>query len=198
MSGTVDRVSDLVHWRDVRLSGLAFGAGLVFFVAVGAFGWSSLGTVCLLLSLHLLARLAYYNTVGVRPEAPAEWLSEAEVATHLQVATARLNEAARLAFALACCHDNLLTVQWAVALGAVALACRVVGTTGFLFLLFAAAFSLPKAYELKKAECDAAMAAVRKTAAEACGKAIACVPSIPKAADLAGKSSEAEAEKKKL
>ena len=41
-------VLDLVYWKDPKVSGLAFFAGLVAFFILGVWEWSSLGLVCLI------------------------------------------------------------------------------------------------------------------------------------------------------
>lgn len=190
-------VVDLCMWKDVTISGAAVAVSLLFFSVVGLLGWSSLGSACLLMSLHLIARLAYYNTVGVRPAAPAEFFSEAEVQSHLTAITAFANSAAGTCFYLACAHDAGLTLKWAGGLLVVAFVCRLVGTTGFFFLCFVGAFSIPKVYELKQPEIDAALAAAQAKVQEGVRLAIAKMPpmpSIPKAADLKA----GETEKKKL
>lgn len=194
MSTTMSQTIDLVYYKDAKASGLTIGAGLAFFFAVGVLCWSSLGTVCMLVSLHLITRLVYYNTVGERPTAPEVWFSEAEIQEHLTSLTARANALAQTAFALSCCKDNALTLQWAGGLLLLSLLCRVLGTTGLFFLLFVAAFSLPKVYELKQPEVDAAYAAARVKVLEVYKTGMSKVPSIPKAADL----KEKESEKKKL
>ena len=188
------KVHDLVMWVDVKASGLALAIGLTFFFLVGAWGWSSLGVVCMCLTGHLAVRFAYYNTVGVRPDVPAEWLSEQEIQEHLKSITARANAIARTAFALTTSADNQLTVQWMGGLGLVALMCRLIGTTGLCFLIFVAAFSLPKVFELKKKEIEAGVQMVQVKALEASTAARKAVGSITKGA--APKSDEAE--KKKL
>ena len=47
-----------------------------------------------------------------------------------------------------------------------ALASRLFGSTGLLFLIYLAAFTLPKGYQLKKAEVDALAAVVQKKSEE--------------------------------
>ena len=70
---------DLLHWRDPKKSGIALSAGLAFFFTIAILGYSSLGTVCLLAALHLIARLVYFSTIGVRSTLPDEWISEDEM-----------------------------------------------------------------------------------------------------------------------
>ena len=193
MSSTLGMTVDILYYKDVKMSAMALGCGLAFFIAVGVLGWSSLGTACMLLSLHLITRLVYYNFVGARPTAPEEWFSEAEVQAHLTTITAKANALAKAAFALACGDDNMLTLQCVGGLLGVSMLCRTVGTTGFFFLIFASCFSLPKLYELKQPEVDAAIDTVRVKALEVYKAGMSKVPSIPKAADL-----KDEADKKKL
>ena len=186
------KVHDLVNWVDVKASGLALAIGLTFFFLVGVWGWSSLGVVCMCLAGHLAVRFAYYNTVGVRPEVPSEWFSEKEIQEHIKSITARANAVARTAFALTTSADNQLTAQWMGGLALMALMCRMVGTTGLCFLLFVAAFSLPKVFELKKKEIEAGMQMVQGKALEASAAARKAVGNITKGAK------GGEAEKKKI
>ena len=53
---------------------------------------------------------------------------------------------------VSCGEASPAVLKTGAALFAIALVSRVVGTTGFFFLLFVAAFSLPKGYELKQKE----------------------------------------------
>jgi hypothetical protein len=193
---------DLVYWQDPKASAFALAAGLACFFIVGVLGWSVLGLACVVNAGHMALRLVYYNTVGKRPEPPAEWISEAEVQKHAASLTKHANAVARNMFALVHGADAALTAQWIAALGFVAFLARIFGTTGLLFLLFVAAFSVPRAYELKRGEADAAIAwlhakalEVHCKAAELCKGALAKVPTIPAASDLA-KSDQTE--KKKL
>ena len=188
-------IRDLVYWVDPKASGAVLACGLVAFFVVGGLGWSSLGSACMLLSLMLLARLVYYSTVGTRPQTPETFFAEEEVQAYLTTATASANSAARAAYALATAEDPAFTLQCAAGLAAVAYVCRLVGTTGLFFLCFVAAFSLPKVYELKQAEADAAFEMLRAKVTEGYQAALARMPSIPKAAGL--KAAD-EAEKKKL
>merc|ERR1712070_453440 len=126
------RALDIVYWRDVQTAALLAGTGAVFFFTVGVLGWSSLGTASIAVAAHTFARLVYYNTVGVRPTPPAEWISEEEMHEKVASFTEAANLAAHTLFALACGVDPVITMQWIGGLVAVGILCRLLGTTGFL------------------------------------------------------------------
>mmetsp|Transcript_11357 Transcript_11357/g.35026 ORF Transcript_11357/g.35026 Transcript_11357/m.35026 type:complete len:92 (+) Transcript_11357:572-847(+) len=54
--------------------------------------------------------------------------------------------------------DTALALKWMAGLYALALASRMLGSTGLFFVVFLCAFTLPKGYEQKRDEVDAAMA----------------------------------------
>ena len=123
-------------------------------------------------SLTLLARVAYFkgtkalasaNLIKPQPEPVLldTWLSEEEVQPYLSWLTQRLNALIASVVKLSYGEDLRQCGQTIGALVLVAYACRLVGTTGFCFLLFSAAFSLPRGYELKKPEVDAACVVAR-------------------------------------
>jgi len=191
------RAVDLVYWKDAKSSGLALCVGLVAFYVVGVMGWSSLGTACLVLAGHLALRLAYYNLMAPRPSMPADWISEAEVQEQVAAITKTINAAAKAAFALTCGANPALTTQWIGGLAAVALLCRLLTTTGLLFSLFVAAFAVPRTYEAKQAEIDAALVVASTKARELRDVAFVAVKEkVAKAFPSTVKSPEAE--KKKL
>jgi len=186
------RTTDVLLWREPKTSALLLLSGTVFFFFVGVLAYSSLGLLCLLCALHLGTRLAWYNTVGSRPAPPTDLFSEADIQAHVAVLTERANTVAIMGHALLTASDSALTLQCVGGLMGISLLCRFFGTTGFFFLLFVAAFTLPRAYEAKKSQVDAALAAARQQMSEAYRKAAAAIPSIPRADQLS------QADKKKL
>ena len=69
-----------------------------------------------------------------------------------------------------------IVLKWMAGLYALSLGGKLFGSTGVLFLAFALVMSVPKAYELKQREVDAALAVVRAGALDLWGQLIACVP----------------------
>ena len=155
---------------------------------------------------HLVLRLAWYHAVQPlavkaqlmkatpRPTTPEQWLSEEEVQRHLSALTATLNGLLRTLFSLSYCDDPALTLKCAGGLMGLAWLSRLLGTVGLFFVAFVGTLGLPKAYELKQPEVDAALATAKGKATELYTQVKAKVPSIPKATDL----KSAEDEKKKL
>jgi hypothetical protein len=128
--------------------------------------------------LHLIARFTWYQGVTKvlvaadlakekpRPVAPKSWLSEDEVQRHLTTVTAYLNAVLHTFFSLTYCDDPTLTLRAVGGLLGVAFLCRILGSAGFLFLLFLGAFAIPKFYQLKQPEVDAALEAASKHASK--------------------------------
>jgi hypothetical protein len=153
----------------------------------------------------LLVRLVFFKVTNAlaaanviqplpSPVLPDQWLTEAEVLPYLAWGTDKLSYG----------EDVQLSGQWISALLLVAYICRLVGTTGFCFVIFACAFSLPRGYELKKPEVDAAYGVAKghaerlRQSGEA--KAQSAIEYVRQLSTKAapGKAKEAEEEKKKL
>jgi len=206
-------VNDLVLWKEPTQSLLAVGVGTFYYIAIGFYGWSTLSFVCLMLAMTLLVRLIFFKgrqfladakliAPVSPPVAPEAWLSEAEVQSHLTTITAHMNRAISACFSLSFGDDLKLTFTWIFALVSVSWLCQLLSPTGLSFLLFAAAFTAPKFYQLKQPEVDAAVELASARAAALCSQAelaaraaIAKLPKIPSAHDL---KEAQEEEKKKL
>lgn len=159
---------DVIYWKKPVHTALFLAIGLAYFFAVGFLGWSSLGFISAAFAVTLLVRLVFFKLLQPAlaaanvlqppppPVLPDQWLREEEVLPYLAWMTERLNALITSAVKLSYGEDVSLTGQWIASLLLVAYTCRLLGTTGFCFLLFASAFSLPRGYELKKPEVDAA------------------------------------------
>ena len=171
--------------------------------------------ICLLpCRLILLVRLVFFtgskalaNAKLIQPRpapvVPTEWLSEAEVQPHLAAVTAALNALVCGAIKLSYGEDWRLCLQVIGALVVLSYACELIGVTGLAFLAFLLAFSLPKGYEARQPEVDAAVARAWSKAEELKQKGEAKVKlameyvRIPSANDLQQGGKEEE-DKKKL
>ena len=167
-------------------------------------------------ALQPLAVKAQLIKATPHPTAPAQWLSEEEVQRHVGALTATLNSLLETLFSLSYCADPALTLKCAGGLLGLAWLSRLLGTVGVCFLAFVGTLGLPKAYELKQPEADAALAKAAAKLDEAKAAAAVQGKKAKKLAseqlnkmgsslkDLTGKtgkakaSSAAQAEKKKL
>jgi len=192
--------SDLVSWRDEKLSAAVLGTGLLAFYicsymsAIAFFSYS--------IALLLLVRLVYYSVhrylvhaklavASPPPVIPSEWLTEAEMMGYVQAITTTVNSFVRLVFSLLYMESTELGLKCIVAFGITGYIARQLGTSLlFLCLVFVGAFTLPKAYELKQPEVDAALTKARGTLSE-CQRAI-----MAKALSASGAAQDRE--KKKL
>lgn len=172
-SRVVAAAHSLVYWRNPFVSGLAFACGLLAFYLVGIQGYSAITLLAYAAMMHITVRFSYAHArafladlkvlEATKPvEVPDTFISEEAVASLLPAITKLINKslAATLRLLLGECglfHGafNPLVPKCLAALYAVALASRLLGTTGLLFVLFLAVSTLPKVYELKRREIDA-------------------------------------------
>jgi len=197
---------ELCLWTQPLYSGLVFAGGLLWFLMLGWFGYSSITVLSYACLLHLIARLVYSCGHGVLskldmaaprevPAAPEVFVTEEEVELHLRRATEVANAAFRTAYSLWVCDLEPTVFKWMGGLFALALASKIFGTTGLCFLAFVLAFTWPKLYATKKKEIDAAAFLAWTKLSELLEKAGAVVHEkmnnmkslhklIPKAADL--------------
>jgi len=191
------QVKQVVYWTNPLVSGGVFLVGLFAFFLVGLCNYSSISVVCYILILNLTVRLGHMhggrvlgemNVLPKRPlpVPPDHFVTEEQVAAHVGAITAGLNTALQTAYALLCGDATPAALRTLASLCALALASRLLGTTGLLFLCFLAAFTLPKGYQAKKAEVDAIVAKARQAAEEAWVKLQQNLPAIPKASGLKG------------
>jgi len=163
----------LIYWRNPFISGLTFAAGILAFYLVGVKGYSTITLLAYAAMGHIFCRFLYANAKTVLVELkvmearkpiviPDEFVTEEQLASLLPALTKAANSAlsASLRLLLGECdlfHGsfNPLVFQWLAGLYALALASRLLGTTGLLFVAFLGASLLPKLYELKQKEIDA-------------------------------------------
>jgi len=192
---------DLVYWRNEKQTAAVVALGLLTFVLL----WSTTHSMLTLLSYlalgHLLVRFVYRNAMNMLaeikvvekrtiPKPPDVFVTEAEVQAHLTTLTASVNSALHAAYALAVCDCNATVFKWMGGLFVLSILSKLLGTVGFFFCAFAAAFSLPKVYELKKPEIDSAVAKAADTAADLSKQCVAKLSALmpPKASDLKAKA----------
>lgn len=187
------QVVDVFYWRHPMISGSVFAVGLFGFLLCGVWQYSSITVGCYVLILNLLVRLAHTNGSRVLaemnvipkrytpPSAPDTFITEEQVQARVSEITAHLNHLLGAAFSLLCGECCPVVLKTIAGLFVVSIASRILGTTGLLFLVFLAAFSLPRGYELKKAEVDELMGKMNKTVSQFSTQALQM---IPKASDL--------------
>lgn len=150
----------------------------------------------------LLARFVYRNGTAVlaeanvikarpTPAAPEVFVTEEAVGRHLVAITASVNAAFATCWSLAVCDDNVLVLKCVGALFALARIADLLGTTLLAFLAFVAVFTLPKGYEVKHKEVDAAVALVLTSARGVAAQVAAKAKDLKKTA----KAGDAEAKK---
>merc|ERR1719421_2836377 len=160
------QVEEVVYWTNPLVSGGVFLVGLFAFYLVGLCNYSSISVICYVLILNLTVRLAHMhgsrvlgemNVLPKRPlpVPPDHFVTEEQVTAHVGAITAQLNATLLTAYALLCGDASPAALQTLGWLCGIALASRLLGTTGLLFLCFLAAFTLPKGYQAKQAEVDA-------------------------------------------
>jgi hypothetical protein len=172
---------------------------------VGVYEYSSVSILCWVLILHIVLRFSYtngsrvladMNVIGKQlraPEPPETFVTEEQMQALVPEITAQINTTLQLGYSLLAGECTTGVLQAVAVLFVISLASRIFGTTGLFFLLFVAAFSLPKGYELKKKEVDQGIEVLKKSATDVWAKAI---QSIPKASDLKVKEENATKEEK--
>jgi hypothetical protein len=176
-SAALEKVKDVVYWANPVISGGVFLVGLFAFLLVGVYSYSSISVVCYVLILNLVVRFAHTNGTRVLadmnvvakrplPEAPEVFVTEEQVQAQVPVITAHINALLRGLYSLLCGEATPVVLKTIGSLFVLALASRLFGSTGLLFLIYLAAFTLPKGYQLKKAEVDALAAVVQKKSEE--------------------------------
>lgn len=119
--------------------------------------------------LHLIIRFAFRHgttmlgELGVipkrtQPSTPEVFLRVEDVQESLPALVDSANRALHAAGSLMLADNTSLALKWMAGLYALALASRMMGSTGLFFAVFVCAFTLPKGYEQKKTEVDAAVA----------------------------------------
>lgn len=150
----------LLYWENQKESAAALTVGLLWFVLIGVVGYSSITVVCYWALFQLAARLVYRVLSDlvdkrVEVEPPEVFISEDDVVQSAKAATALINSTLRAAYMLVFCNYNKGTVfKSMVGLWILAIASKVLGTTGVCFVAFASAFSLPKLYQLYQPHID--------------------------------------------
>mmetsp|Transcript_22485 Transcript_22485/g.27738 ORF Transcript_22485/g.27738 Transcript_22485/m.27738 type:complete len:170 (-) Transcript_22485:731-1240(-) len=136
---------------------------------MGVMGYPSVTVLAYALLLHILIRFGYRHGTAIlgelnviekrtQPRTPEAFLKVEEVQTALPEIVEGINRALHAASSLMLADDTALALKWMAGLYALALASRMLGSTGLFFVVFLCAFTLPKGYEQKRDEVDAAMA----------------------------------------
>lgn len=199
----MDAFLDVIYWKKPVTSAAALSVGLLVFLLIGVYEYSSLSIVCYCLILNLLVRLihnhgsrtlAEMNVMPKRkiPAAPEIFVTEEQVQARVADITAGLNAVLSTSYSMLCGECTPVVGKSIAALFALSLATRILGSTGVCFLAFVSAFTLPKIYEKKKAEIDEAAAKVKAQVDVGVTRAMSTggeawnsmLSKIPKAADL--------------
>lgn len=148
-------ILQLVCWREPLVSSVAFTVGLVFFYATLWCRWSAVGLLCDLAGLHLVARLGQLLLFNQRPAALLNEQAAERIAADLAGAA---RKAMLQAASIAAVDEIAVTATWTGAALLMGLTFRLLGTTVVFFVGFLAAFTLPRIYEAKHEQIDAALA----------------------------------------
>lgn len=156
--------SDLLLWRDPVRSGLALSGATGLYVLLAWTSWSLITIISTFALVavgtsYIWAKIAtFFQRAG--PPVPAilrEGVSEGQIKRLVEQLTPLLNKALAVTYRLATGKDLLLTVQVAGVLFAVNRLSSLLSILSTLYLVALLAFSVPKLYELKKTEIDAAI-----------------------------------------
>jgi len=111
-----------------------------------------------------------------RPKAPDAFVTEEDLTALVAGKAAMLDGWIHAGYSLLIGECNEIVLKWMAGLYALSLCGKLLGSTGTLFLAFALAMSVPKVYELKQREVDAALAVVKAGALDLWRQLMAAVP----------------------
>ena len=161
------RVRSLVYWSDPTQTALCLALALAALLASNA-GYSALTLAAYIALFSLVARFLYRNGVMLlvdlkviepRPllTAPKAFFNVEDLQPHLPAIVDRANSVLHTVISLLLCEDNALAIKWMAGLYALALFGKMLGTETLLFAIVVGALTVPKGYEMKRAEVDYAL-----------------------------------------
>ncbi|XP_022814484.1 reticulon-3-B isoform X3 [Spodoptera litura] len=192
-------VESLIYWRSAAHSGLALGAGLALLVALACCSVVSVLAYASLLALSAAVAFRIYKNVlqavqKTNDGHPFKWLLERDISVPAEraqslaaAATAHLNAALAELRRLFLVEDLVDSLKFGVLLWCLTYVGACFNGITLIILGWIALFTLPKAYEMNKAQVDANLELVRGKINEISAKVRAAVP--------LGRKSESEKDK---
>ncbi|XP_028037126.1 reticulon-1 isoform X2 [Bombyx mandarina] len=181
-------VESLIYWRNAARSGAALGAGLALLVALACCSVVSVLAYVSLLALSAAVAFRLYKNVlqavqKTNDGHPFKWLLEAEVSVSAEraqalaaAATAHLNAALYELRRLFLVEDLVDSLKFGVLLWCLTYVGACFNGITLIILGWIALFTLPKAYEMNKAQVDANLELARAKINEITAKVRAAVP----------------------
>ncbi|XP_075974293.1 reticulon isoform X2 [Anticarsia gemmatalis] len=192
-------VESLIYWRSAAHSGAALGAGLALLVALACCSVVSVAAYASLLALSAAVAFRIYKNVlqavqKTNDGHPFKWLLEKDVSVSAEraqslaaAATAHLNAALAELRRLFLVEDLVDSLKFGVLLWCLTYVGACFNGITLIILGWIALFTLPKAYEMNKAQVDANLELARAKINEISSKVRAAVP--------LGRKSESEKDK---
>ncbi|XP_039751655.1 reticulon-1 isoform X2 [Pararge aegeria] len=188
-------VESLIYWRSAARSGAALGAGLALLVALACCSVVSVLAYSSLLALSAAVAFRVYKNVlqavqKTNEGHPFKWLLEKDVSVSAEraqslaaAATAHLNAALTELRRLFLVEDLVDSLKFGALLWCLTYVGACFNGITLIILAWIALFSLPKAYEMNKAQVDANLELARSKINEISAKVRAAVPLGRKAED---------------
>ncbi|CAG4967005.1 unnamed protein product [Colias eurytheme] len=192
-------VESLIYWRSAPRSGAALGAGLALLVALACCSVVSVLAYASLLALSAAVAFRIYKNVlqavqKTNEGHPFKWLLEKDISVGVEraqslaaAATAHCNAALHELRRLFLVEDLVDSLKFGVLLWCLTYVGACFNGITLIILGWIALFTLPKAYELNKAQVDANLEIARAKYHEITAKVRALVP--------IGRKSESEKDK---
>ncbi|XP_068632856.1 reticulon-3 isoform X3 [Battus philenor] len=181
-------VESLIYWRCAARSGAALGGGLVLLVALASCSVVSVLAYAALLALAAALALRVYRNVlqavqKTNDGHPFKWLLEKDISVPAEraqalaaAATAHFNAAAHELRRLFLVEDLVDSLKFGVLLWCLTYVGACFNGITLIILGWIALFTLPKAYEMNKAQVDANLELARAKINEISAKVRAAVP----------------------
>lgn len=157
-------VEDLVLWRDPAKSGAVLGLTTLLYILFEWRHWSVIGTASTGLAVLVATSFVWAHLAGYlnRPGPPIphllrEGVSESQVKSLVEQYTPLVNKGLAFAYRVATGQDLVLALQVIAALFVIGKLANILSVLGWIFVVVVLAFTLPKAYEAKKDQVDAAV-----------------------------------------
>ncbi|CAH0581066.1 unnamed protein product [Chrysodeixis includens] len=188
-------VESLIYWRSAAHSGAALGAGLALLVALACCSVVSVLAYASLLALSAAVAFRIYKNVlqavqKTNDGHPFKWLLQQDISVPAEraqalaaAATAHLNAALAELRRLFLVEDLVDSLKFGVLLWCLTYVGACFNGITLIILGWIALFTLPKAYEMNKAQVDANLEFVRGKINEISAKVRAAVPLGRKAED---------------
>lgn len=181
-------VESLIYWRSAARSGAALGAGLALLVALACCSVVSVLAYSSLLALSVAVAFRIYKNVlqavqKTNEGHPFKWLLEKDISVPAEraqslaaAATAHLNAALAELRRLFLVEDLVDSLKFGVLLWCLTYVGACFNGITLIILAWIALFTLPKAYEMNKAQVDGNLELARAKINEITAKVRAAVP----------------------